>query len=359
MNGKVARPLRLSAILALIIACLWALDWFLERTQVRELQAEARRVYVDGSRLLKEGKLPQAVDLLSRAHAVDRKNVNYELTLIDALIAAGKTAEAEPLLDEILQRESNDGAANLTAARLMASKGRMGDAESYYHRAIYGEWPNNPDRSRRSVRMELIEFLLKNERKQGLLAELLPLQEAAEGDLALKKRIAHLFLVAGSPTRAADAYRSLIQQDRKDADLYSGLGEAQLVAGQYRPAVAAFVAAFRRRPDEPNLRQRMEFSSLMSGLDPTARQLSSMEKYRRSLHILDLTRASYQKCTGKSQTADQVPPPNKPPPHVNNEVAEQKLALAEQIWRARINECGASTSKEEEPLRLIMAKLAQ
>lgn len=357
MNGKLRRPLRVSAVLALTVAGLWALDWFLEKSQLHELQTEAERVYLNGSRLLKEGRIQEAVDLLSRAHALDRKNPNYELTLVDALIAAGKKDQAEPLLDEILQRESNDGRANLTVARLMASKGRVADADSFYHRAIYGEWTGNSEISRRSVRMELVEFLVKNGRTTELLPELLPLEEESDGELAFKKRIAHLFLVAGSPGRAIEAYRSLIQQDPKDAELYAGLGEAELAAGQFRPALAAFVAAFRRRPNEPSLRHRMEFSSLMSGLDPTPRKLSSIEKYRRALRILALTRAAFEQCTGHTPA---VADPDTPAPaQVTNELAEEKLAAAEELWRERIKTCGASATREEEPLRLIMAKLAQ
>ncbi len=60
--------------------------------------------------------------------------------------------------------------------------------------------------------MELVNFLLKHGRKEALLAELLPLQGEAGNDAALQKRIASLLLVAGAAQRAADAYRSLIEQ---------------------------------------------------------------------------------------------------------------------------------------------------
>jgi hypothetical protein len=48
----------------------------------------------------------------------------------------------------------------------------------------------------------------------------------------------------------------------------------------------------------------------------------------------------------------------KAPTHVTNELAESRLALAEQLWQARMKTCGASTSEEEHALRLIMTKLA-
>lgn len=163
----------------------------LEKTEVAELHAEAHGAFLDGSSLVKESKLDAAVDLLRTAYALERKNLVYELTLIDALHADRKTGEAEPLFDEVLERESNDGRANLTAVRLMAITGRIADAESYYHRAIYGEWSENVHSCRRAVRTELVDFLLNHGRKEELLPELLSLEEEAGSDAALKKRVAH------------------------------------------------------------------------------------------------------------------------------------------------------------------------
>src|SRR3954452_14209974 len=117
------RPtLGLIAIIVIAIAGLTALDVFLEKTQQAELESSAQRFYLDGTRLLKQGKAEQAVELLRRAHALVRQDPNYELELINALMAAGKIDEAEPLMNEVLQREPNDGRANLIAARLSVKK---------------------------------------------------------------------------------------------------------------------------------------------------------------------------------------------------------------------------------------------
>ena len=45
--------------------------------------------------------------------------------------------------------------------------------------------------------------------------------------------------------------------------------------------------------------------------------------------------------------------------NVNNALAEERLSMAERVWTARIDTCGVSTAAQEEPLRLIMVKLAQ
>ncbi len=371
--------LGLIAMIVIAIAGLTALDVFLEKTQQAEIESSAQRFYLEGRRLLRQGKAEQAVEQLRRAHALVRENPNYELELINALMAAGKIDEAEPLMNDILQREPNDGRTNLIAARLSVRKGRTADAEAYYHRAIYGEWPDSSGNAddggqaaqyRIVARMELIDFLVANGKKQELLAELLPLQEEAGNDPVIEKKLAHLFLIAGSPSRAAEVYHALIQQDPRDAEAYAGLGEAELEQGRYQEAKGAFIKAVAYKPDDPSFRQGMQLANTLTALDPTPRQLSSAEKYRRSLHILDLSRARLERCiashpTVSSNETEQLLKAaldglsQKVPVQMTNEVAEETLGLAEKIWEARIKACGASTSAEEERLRLIMERLGR
>src|SRR5580700_10440091 len=97
--------------IALVVVCLAGVDQFLARVESAETINAARRSYRAGSQLLAAGKPGEAIDFLRDAHALERQNPEYELQLIDALAAEGKTTEAEPLLPEILQRQPNDGRA--------------------------------------------------------------------------------------------------------------------------------------------------------------------------------------------------------------------------------------------------------
>ncbi|MBV9441872.1 MAG: hypothetical protein JO217_04180 [Acidobacteriaceae bacterium] len=51
--------------------------------------------------------------------------------------------------------------------------------------------------------------------------------------------------------------------------------------------------------------------------------------------------------------------PTTPPAVVNNELAENVLDTAQQLWQARIKDCGLPAAPEGDLLRLIMEKLAQ
>ncbi len=366
----VTSPLALIAIVALVITGLTAFDRFLAKAQESEVQHLAQRSYADGLRLRRAGKINGAVEAFRKAHALEPEQTEYELELIDSLIAARKLDQAELLMRDGLEREPNDGRTNLLAAHLMIAIGKPVDAESYYHRAIYGEWPSDAAAHRVSVRMELSDFLAERGKHEELLAELLPLQEEAGKDSATRQHLAQLFLAAGSPSRAADEYRLLLKQNSKDAVAYLGLGEAELQRGEYSSAHNAFLAAAAQKPDDPSIHRNLELSSALVALDPTPRKLTSMEKYSRSLQILNLARSSLDNCaathpelnsgeTGQLLTSANATLTNTPREGVTNELAEDALALAGQMWQARLKACGAPVTPGEESLRLIMEKLAQ
>jgi len=353
-----------------VMGALAALDVFLEQAEQAELADQAERAYRQGSELLQAGKAEEAVEALRRAQALERKNLNYELQLIAALTAAGKTAEAEPLMNEALDAGRNDGAANLVAARLRLKEHKIIDAEAYYHRAIYGQWPQDGAAHRIAARLELIDVLVANNQKQDLLAELLPLEEEAKNDASVQTRLARLFLAAGSPARAANVYRALIREQPGNAQAYEGLGEAELEQGDYRAAHAAFSSAAGQKPSDAQIREKLQLASTLAALDPTPRWLASADKYQRSLRILEWAQEDLERCiqtqpggvsaAQQSLLAQAEDLMNREKPgQATNELSEGMLAVAEKIRQARVSACGPATTPEEEALRLIMAKLTQ
>jgi tetratricopeptide (TPR) repeat protein len=165
-------------------------------------------------------------------------------------------------------------------------------------------------------------------------------------------------------------YRQMIKADPKDPANYVGLGEAELDLGDFRAARAAFSNAEERDGNDPAIRERLQLAHTLSNLDPTFRWLSAQEKYARSRRILGLATDDLQQCilnhseratdeanqlVTVAQSELSAPAPKQP----TNEMAEGALSLAETIWRARTSVCGTGTASDEEPLRLIMEKLAK
>ena len=349
--------------LVMVVVTLAAGDKFLARVESSEIAASARRAFAKGSMLQRAGDMEDAIDSLREAHGLARDNTEYSLALVSALTTAGKTAEAEPLLNEVLQRRPNDGPANLAAARLRRRTADLSDALAYYHRAIYGNWGEDADPKRRAVRMELVHLLVEKNRRQELLAELITLEAEGVSDSAFQKHLAQLFIAADSPARAADIYRALTERDPKDLEADEGLGRAELQLGQYRAAHAAYERAFLHDPNNAAVREHLEVLNTVTGLDPTIRQLTSAEKYRRSLRILSMTRDALAQCGRKSGSADDLLKAadadlsGNALPHVTNEAAESILSLAENLWREE-QKCAPASAEDANPLALLMRKLA-
>ena len=356
--------LALIIALVIIIGGLWSLDVFLARTERQAVESEAGDHYRQGLAALQRGRAGDAVDLLRRAYTMERENRDYQLNYVAALTAARKFDDAEANIQALLQSDPNHGPANLLAARLRVQENKFADAESHYHRAIYGAWPENAAAHRLRVRLELVQLLRSRGEHEELLAELLALEAEAHGNVAILKQVANLYLTDGSPSRAAYVYRELNQSNPDDIDDYVGLGEAELAQGDYRTALVAFLDANRRKPGQLSVQRDIGLSNRMTALDPTPRHLKSADKFARSTEILQLSRAALNGCIGPADPlrrmlddADKMLA-EKAPAHVTNELAEARLTFAEQLWQARTKTCGASTSAEEQPLRLIMAKLA-
>src|ERR1700676_2039616 len=158
--------LALVIIVVIVVAGLWTLDVFLARTDREAVQNRAKSLYTQGVQLLKQGHASEAVELLRRANAMVRDNHAYQLDYVAALVAARRFDDADANLQTLLQADPNNGPANLLSARLMVQEGHIPDAESHYHRAIYGAWPENAPAHRLAVRLELVDLLASRGEKE-------------------------------------------------------------------------------------------------------------------------------------------------------------------------------------------------
>ncbi len=338
------------------MAGLFVFDTFLEKAEQAESRAEAERLYKEGQALLRQGRAGDAAERFRNALTFARENPGYELALAQALMESGKLKDAEVVVTSMLERDPTDGPTNLTLARILAKEGKPDDASSYYHRAIYGHWPEDAEAQRLAVRLELVDLLARENDKADLLAELLPLQNE-KLDFKTRERIARLYLQAGSPVRAAELYRGILHEDQTNADAFAGLGAAEFAMGNYRTAHVDFLVASRRNPANLEVKKQLELSSDVLALDPTLRGLSAKERYQRSQRILDLARESFSRCSAAS-APDNGENATMRPGH-ENDAAEANLDLAEKIWQARKAECKQPIPDQDEALSLVLSKMVQ
>jgi len=334
---------------AIIIAATLGLllfDTALAKVDSRERKSHAAREFTTGERLLSEKKSGSAIDHLRAATSLDPDNPGYHTALAEAILADGRPEDAELILAPVLERHPTGGAANLAMARVLANEGRIEEAKAYYHRAIYGTWPREANDRRLAARFELIDLLARTNARQELLAELLPIQEDSANDGSRRKRIAHLFVVAGSPSRAVPIFRDFLRKNPGDVDAYLGLAEAALSLGNFATARADFIAAQRLAPTDSSIQPRLNVADSAIRLDPTQSGLSIPEQSRRSRTLLQMTVEAVRSCLG-AEAPDVAPALDstrlmllsRAPAEGQAQSIEQTLSVAEQLWGLRRARC--------------------
>jgi tetratricopeptide (TPR) repeat protein len=354
-----------------------AFDVWLARVDDRESRQHAAHLYADGRAQLASGHPRAASDLFASALASERTNVRYGTALGEALLASGEYADAESVLRSQLAHAESDGEANLMMARVLEREGRPDDAASYYHRAIYGRWDADAPARRLEARMALVDLLARTGAKQELLAELLPLADSTIGTRALRRRVAHLFIVAGAPERAVGPFREMLRADPRDGDAYAGLGEAQLALGNFATARADLLEATRLLGDSARTAEALAVADSALALDPTPRRMDVQERQARADRVLALVLDLAGRCeplppaTLMDSARAMLLPPAPDSSGIGRtegaatasvaavrEETESMLDLASALWSARGPRCSASSSRaEERALALVMAKL--
>ncbi len=338
---------RMIVILAALIGGLYAFDTFLARVERSEIGQEAERRFHSGLDLYLRKQPAKAAEEFRRAWSLERSNSRYQLELAAAELEAGDLDDAHTLLDDALRRDPNSGRANLLQARLLKYQRRPLESDSYYHRAIYGGWPGDGGNRRIQTRLELIRELDERGDRKQMLAELLPL-EADTLNFETRKQVASFFTAAGATDRAAAVYKDLLTQHPGDADLLAGLGDAQLAAGQYAAALSSFQHAYRIAPARTQTQLDMQLAAGLVAIDPTPRRLPSREKFDRSNTILKMVGEA---CAANQDQLKQSGDMLTARADRTNEAAEQRLQLAEQLWR----NCPSTQSRL---LPLLMRKLS-
>jgi tetratricopeptide (TPR) repeat protein len=355
------------ATFALILAAIVGLllfDTALARVDATQRKAYAAREFDTGGRFIARGRVEDGIEHLRTASTLDGDNSAYSVALAQAILDDGRPKEAEQMLLPLLERDDADGATNLAMARVLAKEGRLDQAKSYYHRAIYGQWPRGAEKNRTAARFELIDLLARANAKQELLSELLPIQDDSTNDVTQRKRIAHLFVVAGSPARAVVIFREILRRDSKDADAFVGLAEAALSLGDFGTARTDLLAAQKLMPeDSTSLKGRMALTDSVVALDPTQSGLSLPEQVRRSRNLVQTTLASVRRCLGVQAPQVAVALDSATLLLLSGAAAgqsqsvEQNLSLAEQLWGLRRSRC--APDRQEGALALIHGRIAQ
>jgi tetratricopeptide (TPR) repeat protein len=262
-----------------IILAFAAIDVLLVRIARQHRSAIGRRLYLRAQSASSAGNAHEAVELFRAAHNQDPSNPDYHLGFVRALRSVGREREAIGAVRDLLRRLPADGLANVEMARLLVPSGDWRQAAWFYHRALYGNWSDSPDL--RGLRFELADLLAEHGARAELLAELL-LLDASSADEPELRRLGTLLLKAEAWSRAEELYRGLLRHNPSDAELWTGLGRAQLAAATYAAAERSFRRAIRLGASERAVGRELQLVMRLEEVDPTARRLSARERHKRA-----------------------------------------------------------------------------
>jgi tetratricopeptide (TPR) repeat protein len=267
----------LSAIAIAAFAAVFGLT-----TRFHDWQASlAARMYRRGERELQSGQPRPAIEDFRSALSLDRDNFSYQFSLAQALEAEERFDESESYLISLWDRQPQNGMVNLQLARLAAHRALSNPAIRYYHNAIYGIWDRDPDQNRRRARLELVQFLLKQNAQTQAQAELIAMQPGLPSDPQLHLRIAELFLQTQDYANSLSHFRQVLRIDRKNTRAAAGAGEAAFNLGRYRSATPYLEAAATANRTDEKSAALLQTSQLVLENNPFRRNLSLAERKRR------------------------------------------------------------------------------
>ncbi|MBZ5498688.1 MAG: chloride channel protein [Acidobacteriia bacterium] len=357
-------PIRggLLAVLLVMVALAGFLGYFYHGQRT----ARAEQNFQQGTELLDGGQFPEAIERFRSALSISHSNSD-RLALGLALVKAGRLNEAAIYLRELIRIEPSSSPANLGLARIAVQEGNAQEAVEYYHRAIYGSWPEQTSTNKVQTRIELIETLGKLGRRTQAQAELLSLMAEMPEDITIRKQVGGLLLDYGLAKESTQVFQGLLQKQPRDAEAYAALGRAELSLSNYPAAEAAFKNALRWNPGDPASKKQLDTVQQILILDPTSHGLTSLQRYERSRKLMEAVLGSLTQCVATAPTA--IPPSvtdlsdegrknllHRGRPSSYGDATETNISLAERMWKARSEVCGLSS---DQALAKLMTQLSK
>jgi Flp pilus assembly protein TadD len=264
---------------------------------------DAASWYARGQEHLAESNPAAAAVAFRRATMKHRGDKRYVLALADALARSGNPEPAIRALAGLRELRPEDVDVNLALARLARARGDRHEAVRYYQHAIYA--PDVPAGSSRTLRVELIEFLLETGQLERADSELIAASLDLPDDPSVRLELAELFLQAGNATRAAEQYRLVLQQDRANPGALEGAVRAAFARGDYRRAAEYRLPA---TASSDVVAQAAVAREVLSR-DPLASRLSATERRRRLLLNLAYIEGRWKQCRAARGQSAEYPGP--------------------------------------------------
>jgi Tfp pilus assembly protein PilF len=235
------------------------------------------------------------------ALSYSRDDVQYRLKLAKALADSGQTEEAAAYFNNLWENDPSNAAVNLELARLAVRRQDLSQALRFFHAAIYGIWPDEPERRRDAARLELVGFLLRRGATLQADAELTALAADPPETSSARVQIADLFMQAEDHARALAEYRSALRLDPANHAATAGVGQAAFQLREYGVARLYLRRAVAHDPANASLANLADVADAAIELDPYQPQLSDHERRSRVIRAFRQAGARLRQCAAASR----------------------------------------------------------
>ena len=287
-----------------VTAVLAVLTNFLYQSYASHQTELAQRWLARGEQALRDGKPQAAIDALRSALAFAPSQRSIEIQLAEALASAGRIQEATVYFNALLESQQGNGLINLQLARLAARQGNESQAIEDYQRAIYGNWEGDGYVRRRTVRFELINYLIGRQLLDQARSELLVASgNAPEDDISVQLDIARTMEQAQDPSDALHLYTTILHRHPSLLEALEGAGRTAFQMGRYMEAKHYLGRALESpavdQEPQPVLQQsrnQLHDATRLLQLYPSSR-LSIKERSARILTARKIAMARLAECT--------------------------------------------------------------
>lgn len=300
-------PLVVGILFLLAIAAFVAVSALTNSYRARQRHV-TWELYTHAASALKSGNVPEAIRAFRSAVDLAPDNSLHQLALAKALMAAGRNAEALPYLEILWDKQPENGEVNLELARNYAASGDMEQTIRHYQNAIYSVWRTDPDANRRTVRFELIHYLMARGAKTQANAELVALAGNLPEDTTLRNQVAALFFDTKDYARALSQYERVIRVDPQNKEALAGVGQAAFQMGQFATAQKYLSEAVRQNPNDSESSADLKIASAVRAVDPFDRRISESERRTRVLYAFHVASKRLQDCVHSTNEQDRFQP---------------------------------------------------
>lgn len=356
------QPVTLALLTGLMVVFFLAVST-LSRIHDAQRESLAERWAGRGTDSLNAQQYLAAVEDFRTALLYSRDNGAYQLSLAEALMGLKRDDEAQAYLANLWEREPDNGMVSLELARIAVSKNQTEQVLRYYHNAIYGTWPSNPDAQRRNTRLELIAYLMRINAHPQAEAELIDLAATVGDNAAEQEQLGEMFAKVGDDGRALAAFRASLSLSRHNPAALAGAGAAAFRLGQYVEAERYLEQALNANPGDVQSERRLTMTEDVLHWDPFRQGLSQVQQNRIVLAAFAAAGARLKSCNTPStpeqqdaQQWDQLKPQITERNLARNpDLVNTAMKLAFEIEKETDSTCG--TQSETDRALLLVASL--